>query len=659
MSDTYEITASLTEPFYSGSIDTTEDRSLPVAIGTRAFLVDLASQQFSRRSVQLLNTQQAESGKDSSNMSPEVWRRSVESWHQGAAQGRYDRDDALPSRYKASSGIDPWTKYEFSLLPKADLLSILDAPGGAILRSIGRTLFVITDFEVMTYADAVGAVASMVSEPMSSPPIAAACDGEILYVLDYAGVLHSYTASTATWNHSVATVASFNPYKAMLAYVKGFLLIGNGPDLWDYTTPGTPVLVVTHRLAGWWWRSACEGLSVIYVLGGMGDRWHVNRVSIKNTGAGLDPPIVAATLPEGEFAYTIASYLGYVLIGVHNGWRFAIADSGGTLTYGQAIRTPYPVKCFEGQDRFVWFGLSAETVDSSNPGILREDIWGETAGIGRADLSTFVSAITPAAASDIASARYGAVTDIVTVGDDTDGIGYRAFVVSGATEDNTGVYGSGLYGSGDYGTGAGGSGGSGGVYIESVTEVVESGWLRQGYVSFNSTDKKMGLYGQVFHEALSGSITVEVEIDGSGSFTGIGENANPDSTTMGNMAFTQPFNTLEMKYTLTRGEDSTTGPVVKRSEFRALNIPGRATEWRIPLMLSETIQHLDFVRSTDVSSDYDYLMGLVQTRSPFTYREGDRNWTLHATDFLWQPDTLVSDGSTYQGTFILVAREIN
>lgn len=631
MSDRYEITGSFTEPLFSGLMDTSEDRSLPISIGSRAFMLDLASQQFSRRSVQLLNTQQAESGKDSSNVPPEVWRRSVESWHQGAGQDRYDREDALASRYKASVGIDPWTKYTLDLLPDTTTLLALAANATAILRSIGATLFVILSNKVSVYADAVGAPGTFVDEAFASVPVAATCDGQTLYVLDTAGTIHSYNTVTTTWNHTYATVASFAPTKAMIAYVKGFLLVGNGPTLLDYTVPGTPVTIDVHRNPGWWWRAACDGLSVIHLLGGIGDRWHVLRATVKNTGAGVDPPIVAATLPEGEFAYTVASYLGYVLIGVHQGWRFAISDSSGTLTYGQVVRTPYPVRCFEGQDRFVWFGLSAKLGD---PGNLSEGIWGENAGLGRADLSTFVSPVTPSAASDLAAAStFGETTDIVTVGTENQGIGLRVFAVKGTV--------------------------AGGVFIEGTNRVA-SGWLRQGYVSFNSTDKKMGLYGQVFHEELDGSITVEVDIDGAGVYTGIGFNDGPGSTAVGNMAFTEPFNTIEYKYTLTRSVDApTVGPVIKRSEFRAMNIPGRATEWRIPIMLSETVQHQNFVKSTSVESDYDYLMELVQTRRPFTYREGERTWTLHATDFLWQPDTLIADGSTYQGTYILVAREIN
>ena len=555
--DTFELTLSVSEPFSGATPSQPSDTSTPISIGGRGFWLDLASQQFSRRSVQLLNTQQAESGKDTALLTPEVWRRSTESWHEGAGQERYDRTESLPNRFRSSVGIDPWTKYQLSLLPATEQIVALTGSQKAILKSIGATLFVILPDKVRVIANAVTAPGTYVDEAFASAPVAATSDGDKLYVLTTDGVLHSYTLSTTTWAHTVATVGSFDPARAMLAYVKGFLLLGHKNVLYDYTVPGTPVTIHTHRLASWNWRDACEGLSVVYFLGGIGDRWHVMRSSIQAaTGTVLDPPIVAATLPEGEFAYAISSYLGYVLIGVHQGWRFASSDGTGNLTYGQIIRTPHPVRCFEGQDRFVWFGLSAQASDALDPHTQRHEIWSDWAGLGRADLSTFVSSLTPAAASDIyaddALGQYGDTTSVVTVGGEGDGLGVRAFAVQGSA--------------------------AGGVYLQTDT-LVSSGVLRQGYFTFNSADQKVGLYAQVFHEALEGSIRVEVDIDALNSPRLIGTNDRVGSTSVGNMEFTESFNIIELTITLVRdGTDLTAGPFMTRAEFRALNVPGRSTE---------------------------------------------------------------------------------
>ena len=140
----------------------------------------------------------------------------------------------------------------------------------------------------------------------------------------------------------------------------------------------------------------------------------------------------------------------------------------------------------------------------------------------------------------------------------------------------------------------------------------------------------------------------------------VGFNDRRDSVSVANMPYPVPFNATELEIVLVRDpDDATSGPRISRLEFRAVNIPGRATEWRIPLMLAEDTNFDQIERTRDVREDYDFLMELVQSRRPFAYREGDRQWRLHATDFIWQPDHLVQDKSTYQGVYLLIAREYN
>lgn len=629
---TFDITTSLSEPFFEGGGTTPDEWSMPVGIDGRGFLLDLASDAFQRRSVDLLNTQDSRSGTtDQASVPPEVWRRVMESWHQGADQARFDREDSLPYRFNRSVGIDPWKRYGFELLN--DVKNILPVPAGQrpFIESIGRTLLVVIGRTAYLWADVIAADASWVETDIGSTVVGTCADGENFYTLTTDGTLSKCVAATGVFS-TLATVASFNPAKAMLAFVKGFILVGNGPKLLDYTNPAGPVEVFTHRLSGWWWRAASEGLSVIYILGGMGDRWHVHRVGIKNTGAGLDPPIVAATLPEGEVGYALGTYLGYVLIGVSTGWRFGMPEASGAVTYGQLVETPAPVQCFEGQDRFVWFGLSLGQGQAAQQRVIDRTIYTDFAGLGRADLSTFVAPMTPAAASDLRGAGTGVTTDVVTMGNDTDGIGYRVFGVQRA-------------------------GATGGIYLETDNKV-ETGVLRSGTLSFNSNDEKMGLYLQAFHEPLAGAVTVRVGNDRDSTPAQIGFNNRPDSVSVENMPYPVSFHAAEIEVELRR--DATNherGPRVSRLEFRAVNVPGRATEWQIPLLLHDDLNYSNIERTFDVRESYDFLMELVQTRRPFVYREGERQWRLHATDFLWRPYKMNGEGTTYQGTFILVARE--
>jgi hypothetical protein len=366
----------------------------------------------------------------------------------------------------------------------------------------------------------------------------------------------------------------------------------------------------------------------------MGDRWHVFGMSIKPSGSALDPPVVAATLPDGEFAYSLATYLGYVLIGVNSGWRFGMPESSGAVTYGQLIETPGPVRCFEGQDRFVWFGMSmrrpvgpvTKTQDSGRT------VFSDSAGLGRADLSVFVAPMTPAAASDLTGPHYGEVYAVASVGDEYDGYGKRVFSISSPT--------------------------GGGVYVED-DHLCPTGYLDSGSMSFNSGDLKMGLYAQVYHETLYGEVVLEMANDLDGTFVEMGRNSRRGSIAMENIRYPRAFHAVDQRIILNRdAEDPTLGPRITRTEFRAVNVPGRATEWRIPLFVHEDTHYRNAEKTRDVVSDYDFLLSLVQSRKEFIYREGDRFWRLHAFDFTWVPYRLTSDAKTYQGTMLLTCREI-
>src|SRR5690606_22764098 len=82
----------------------------------------------------------------------------------------------------------------------------------------------------------------------------------------------------------------------------------------------------------------------------------IYKITITKEGTGLDAPIVAGELPDGEVIASIGSYLGFILLGTSKGARFCTVNSAGDLTIGSLIPTSNPVQCFEGQGEFIWFG---------------------------------------------------------------------------------------------------------------------------------------------------------------------------------------------------------------------------------------------------------------------------------------------------------------
>lgn len=611
----HEVTLEPGDEFFSGAApeDAPTDYTTPVSLAGRGFILDRSpelstSLRHSRQSVQLLNTQQANSGADQSQTQPEVWRRNIESWHQGSGQLRYDRTDGLPYRYSRSHNIDVWDEWRMSLLPETTNLRAL-AAGRAFLTTVGpNRLFAAVGDQGYWWTDL--AVAETV-ETLPAVVLDCCSDGEALYTIDSGGTIRRHTAPGSVT--TFATVPGFTASGAMIRFIKGFLVVATGNTLYDMTS-ATARLIFIHPIDNYRWVDGCEGLNVAYLLGGMGDKWHVYGMTINEEATSFDPPTSAAPLPEGEIGYALGSYLGYVLIGSNTGWRFGIPAGDGNVTFGRLVQTDTPVRCFEGQDRFVWFGQSATS--------------GQFSGLGRADLSTFIAPMTPASADDLTTTSYGVVRAVTTFGAGPQRAGARVFCVEGV-----------------------------GVFAEQPT-LAATGYLEQGSFSFNSSDQKMGLYAQLFTAPiLGGKVLMDVRYN-DGEWEEVGSMFTDGATSMGNVKLERQFANAEVRFRLERDADNhTVGPTVNRMEFRALNIPGRATQFVLPLMLFDSIEVEGSEIPRRVEEDHQFLMDLVETRRAFTYREGNLVWTLYATDFLWLPEQKTLDGRTYQGLYVMTAKE--
>jgi hypothetical protein len=611
------------EPYYEGTGPRLpEETNLPIALDGRGYLLDLLSQQFTRRSVQLINTQQQDSSQDGALLEPEVWRRVIDSWHFGSGQSRYDREGSQPFRFDASQHINVWDKWGISLLPRT--INILPLPTGTALMTVfdSKQVFVAVGSAAWWYTDLSGNPASPPTPTAITLPeaIYSVCsDGQNVFTLGAGGIVRKWTDPTTS-----SVFATVSPFAApgVIRYVKNFLVVGSANSLYDVTT-GTPVLVYTHPLTDYRYIDACDGLSVAYLLGGMGDRWNVSSMGINSDGVTLAPPVHAAPLPDGEVGLALGSYLGYVVCGLNTGWRFGVPAGDGSLTFGRLVKTDTPVRCFEGQDAFVWFG--ADAPDGGGPTTFAAPT---LAGLGRADLSTFIAPMTPAAAADLTTGSdTGIVRNVGTVATSVQPLGRRLFTVDGI-----------------------------GLFLEHE-HLEPEGYLDQGLLAFNTSDSKVGLYAQVYCEPLSGEIDVDATWDQAGAET-IGFATQSGVTTLGNLRANKGFTTVQLRYTLRRHALIwTSGPRLTRVEFRAVPVPGRSSEWHLPILLHTTLHDDNITENRDLMSDYDALIELVETRRTVTYREADRTYSVYALNFVWLPHHLSEDGRSYEGTFLLTIRE--
>jgi hypothetical protein len=623
-----DITTTFDQP-YSERTQALPSYFSPSVIGLAGvpYLLDTSSNggsSFRREAMDVVQQRNTNSQRDLLLLPQDVWRQQAESWHQGAGQSNLDRDDALQYRYEDSFGIDPWTHWQLNLLPSTKRLYNTAGLGGATWLTIYENYLAVVNGQVIYWYDelSVGSVATVGSTTVHAghPVIDIANYGQVVTTLHDDGKVYTTAGPGAT---PVARSGTFTN-ASFIAWEKDYLLIGDGNVLKDIT--GTAHTIYTHPLTDYRWNSAAAGNSCIYVLGGVAEHYMIHRVGITTGGANLSPAIVAATLPDGEIGYTIDQYLGFILIGTSKGVRIATPNNtNGDLTLGPIIPTAEPVRCFEGQDRFVWFGLSSM---NSQYGDSEIDIFptGPVCGLGRMDLSTTTtSALTPAYASDLCAITETnkAVRSVVTFANK------RVFAVENS-----------------------------GVWFED-TDLMQGGWLKQGTMSFSVEDLKTGLYTQSKWLPLQGEIDMDLSYDSTG-FVRVADYFQEGTIRSGNTSlFGTQFSRINVRYVLKRDSDvASQGPTLTRWEVRAIPVKGRASRWTLPIMNYAEIE-IDGVKYTrDPLAVYDTLIGLIENSSLFTLQESGRSYQVHAKDFVWQPEKLSLNGRAWEGTFVLVVEEV-
>lgn len=595
-----------------------------VGLNGKPYLIDTESGGYRRQSVDVVQQRNTSDARDVLLLPQDVWRQMQQSWHFGAGQSNLDRDNALPYRYEDSFGIDPWTQWQISLLPATKKLGEIDYTGDVWISAVGNYLCVFNgeDVEFFDELEDDSTPVGTVTFSSGNDIIDIANDGLVATALTedrYIWYVDGPSGTPTKWaNYQYDTDVSF------IAWEKDYLIVGDKNVLRNAIKGQNPAAIYTHPDTAFRWYSACSGSQFIYAIGYVGDRTTIHKIGIKSDGTGLLPAIVAATLPDGEIGTTIDSYLGYVFIGTNKGVRMAQADGNGDLVLGAIVPTSQPVQCFEGQDRFVWFGNSS--MDGSYADIKDRFPEQPVCGLSRMDLSTFtVTALTPAYANDIFTLEETnkAVQSVTTY------LGKRVFSVNGS-----------------------------GVFFESDDKVV-SGWLKQGTMSFSVEDLKTGLYTQAKWLPLVGEIDLDLSYD-SGPYERVAEFTTNDTVRSDNIALNgRQFTRVDAGYVLCRCPNlASAGPFMTRWEIRAVAVKGRSSRWTIPIMNHDVIELDGVIYNRDVLQELDNLVSLCQSGQVFSLQESGRSYQVHAKDFLWQPEKLSANGKGWQGTFTIIVEEI-
>jgi hypothetical protein len=593
--------------FYSGgSITALVPFVFPVAINGRSYIVDSKSGEFTRQyddRVRDSVDQSAEPGEASIN-SQGLWRRSQSSWHYGAGQERSDTADAEPYRFNTSKGVDVWTNGTLSLLK--DTTQIL-SDAAATLQSIvaGTRLYVASGGDVTYYTSLAASPVSCTAEPGGNVG-SMTTDGYNVWVSFAANGIHYTNTSTGVFSSYITGTGTFTKIK----YTKGRLMAAAGATIYNFITGGGPGAgLFTHGNNNWSWVGFAGGQNHIYAAGYSGQTSLIYKTTIKTDGTALDAPTVAAELPEGEIVTALDSYLGYVLIGTTTGFRFASSDTNGNLVVGPLIEVGQ-VDAFASQGRFVWF--SYKNIDATST------------GIGRMDIGTQIATNQPAWASDLMVTAQGAVPSISLYGT------RPVFTVTGS-----------------------------GVYCEHATNLVASGTLETGLYRWGVIDQKLVPKWDMHTEALAGTVVLSANPDLTGYAT-VGTASIPGESSFSFNGSESYLYDVEVKLTLSRAANNTSGPKVNHWMGRAYVAPLRSEIFSVPVLLHKQLSVRGIDYFFDVEAELAALRALVSDPSVIIYQDGANTYSVIVENLQWKPmdSSQIATGWSWDGTCVVIMRSI-
>jgi len=585
----------------------------PVAINGRPYMLDMKSNQFTRQfdaRVRDSVDQSTEPGEGALNPQG-LWRRSQSSWHYGAGQQYSDTADAEAYRFYTSKGVDPWTRGRLSLLN--DTTNVYSTSGTNLYATTADTRLYGTDGQNVKYTTDFTTVTT-VTGTAASPLYSITSDGYHVFYSYANGDIDQTNAGISTSSAYITGIEA-----GQMAYVRGRLMVaGQGTDkrkIWNITTPAgstanNPSALYTHPNTNWTWVGFAAGQTHIYAAGYAGNTSIIYKTQIQADGTALEIPTAAAELPLGEIVQSIYGYLGYIILGTATGFRFCSTDTDGNLTVGPLVETGAAVGAMAGIGKYVYFAWS--NFDSTST------------GIGRMDISVFISPNQPAYASDLMATTQGTVQAIHEFQNKP------LFTVSGV-----------------------------GVYTPHATNLVTSGYLRSGIYRWGVPDAKFIPKLDIRCLPLSGSVTMSVASDG-GDFYDFAtlSTLNVKEKTFDGLE--DKIFEAEIKVTLTRAAGATTGPTLTRWMARAYAAPLRSQIFSVPLIMHHKLSINGREYWQDVDAELAYLRDLVETPRVVTYQENEETFAVVVENVQMQIAQVVNAhrANDFEGTCIVVMRSV-
>jgi hypothetical protein len=323
---------------------------------------------------------------------------------------------------------------------------------------------------------------------------------------------------------------------AVMEYTKERIVMCVNDKVYEFssTASALPTAVYSHNDPDHIFTSITSSGAAIYISGYSGIQSNIYKFTLSTVGAmpTLTSAITAAELPVGEIVFKIAYYLGNMAIGTSQGMRMAdvAGAQDGSITYGGLIfESNQPVYDFGFRDRYIW---AASSVDGQ-------------VGVTRVDMGQPLGNLQFPYAYDLynpADTLLSSTTACAFIGD-TNRLAYCNA----------------------------GNGSDGAIYIESESTLLAEGFLRTGYVRYNTLELKIYKLMQARIDTTNGGLLID-SVDYADNFYRIGTFAQQALVPEININYPQASQEyLGFQFTLTRSTtDVTKGPLFTGYQIKAL-----------------------------------------------------------------------------------------
>jgi hypothetical protein len=465
------------------------------------------------------------------------WVRSQSSFHYGAGIKYFEpaQEESLRFQYTESKGVDIWTRGQMTLLN--DTASFYSGAAAAQMIGINdgtNDCIVITDGTALKKITTGGTSTTYTQTGTASTIYSITTNGKQYFFINgtnvHRGNLAGTTSDTEIYNASSTT-------RATIRFVKQRLIAAIGSAIYELdannSSGALPTALFTHPNSSWVWSSISEGPQAIYISG-----YDPNGTSSSVFKIGLDPatkntlnfptlsiPTSIIDMPNGERINDFDVYLGlYAVLATSSGFRVGVVDTNGDVQYGPLLFKDAACNSIAFKDSYAYI---ATLVDGE-------------AGVVRCDLTTTVigNSLYFPWAWDIVASGTSATSSQVAFFGNSDRVAF-------STGNN--------------------------IWAESTTSLVASGYLRTGYIRYNTLETKIYKLLQARVDTTNGGINID-SIDYADNYYRIGTFAQQSTVADINVNYPQAAQEyLGFQFTLTRSAtDVSKGPLFTGYQLKSL-----------------------------------------------------------------------------------------